>query len=209
MKTLSALKAANPGRIAQNILRMASNVADGETVTIGSEVYEFDTTASPGNITAGRIRVDVSGSQAPDFAGGQLMAAINKYSQQGLRAQNMNTYVAIWGTDPVKNGAMCSETMAGANNAFVWSTLWGGTDPGPLGMMVAYRNVSSIEVAIGEMFFKFPFPVVAAMVNVRTGSTQKAWGGTVSTNTAGFVRVTNNGTVDFTSSDTVYVFAFQ
>jgi len=34
-----------------NVLRLASNVADGETITIGADVYEIDT-AAPGAVTA-------------------------------------------------------------------------------------------------------------------------------------------------------------
>ena len=45
MKSLSYSKAANAGRRFSNVLRIASNVADAETVTIGNEVYEMDTTA--------------------------------------------------------------------------------------------------------------------------------------------------------------------
>ena len=48
MKTLSNVKAASRGRRAINVLRLASNVADAETITIGSEVYEIDTAAAPG-----------------------------------------------------------------------------------------------------------------------------------------------------------------
>lgn len=45
------------GSRAHNVLAVAAVVADGETVTIGSDVFEADTNAA---ITAGRIRVDIS-----------------------------------------------------------------------------------------------------------------------------------------------------
>jgi hypothetical protein len=49
---------------ASGILTLTGAVSDGETVTIGDDVYEFDTNAS---VTAGNILVDVSaGATAPD-----------------------------------------------------------------------------------------------------------------------------------------------
>lgn len=48
------------GATALGIIRIAAAVEDGETVTIGADVYEFDT-HTVAAITAGRIRVDVSG----------------------------------------------------------------------------------------------------------------------------------------------------
>lgn len=52
-------------------------VADTQTVTIGSEVYEFDTT---GAVTAGRILVDVSGGVTASDAVTALVAAITANS---------------------------------------------------------------------------------------------------------------------------------
>lgn len=59
---LSALDALRQtqGQFSMNVLRVASASQDGETVTIGSNVYEIDTTVVAG-VTAGRVRVNCSG----------------------------------------------------------------------------------------------------------------------------------------------------
>src|SRR5882672_10222058 len=84
MKTLSNLKNATTGRCAVNVLRLASNVADGETITIGGEVFEIDTAAAPGAITAGNIRVDCNAGVTPTIASAAIVAAIKANTRQGL-----------------------------------------------------------------------------------------------------------------------------
>lgn len=63
-----------PGHRAINVLRVAAAVQDAETVTIGADVYEFDTHSSP-TITGGRIRVDVSGGGTVKAAGTFVLVA--------------------------------------------------------------------------------------------------------------------------------------
>jgi predicted secreted protein len=53
------------------------DASDGETVTIGTRVYEYDTAAAPGAVTAGRVRVDISGGAGFEAAALALTAAIN------------------------------------------------------------------------------------------------------------------------------------
>ena len=53
------------------------DVSDGDIVTIGTRVYEFDTMTNPGDITAGRVRVDVSGDATASAAVTALVTAIN------------------------------------------------------------------------------------------------------------------------------------
>jgi predicted secreted protein len=53
------------------------SVANGETCTIGTRVYEFDTAAAPGSVVAGNVRVDVSVSALLEDAALALIAAIN------------------------------------------------------------------------------------------------------------------------------------
>ena len=55
------------GQYAKNVLRVAAACKDGETVTIGGNVYEIDTTLVPG-ITAGNIRVDCNTGTAAAVA---------------------------------------------------------------------------------------------------------------------------------------------
>src|ERR1041385_3024534 len=77
MRTLKDIKDALRGRRAVNVLRLASNVAEAATITSGGEVYEIDTAADPGAITAGNIRVNCNGGVTPTIASAAIVAAIN------------------------------------------------------------------------------------------------------------------------------------
>src|SRR5579872_4281381 len=76
-----------PGQKDINILRVASNVADGETVTIGADVYCFK---ASGNAGAGQIKVDVSGGLTPTNATTQLAAAIAASGTAAIIATRMS-----------------------------------------------------------------------------------------------------------------------
>lgn len=58
-------------------LTISNTVSDGETVTIGTEIYEFKTS---GNAGEGKIKVDVSGGVTPDKAAAKLVEAITANS---------------------------------------------------------------------------------------------------------------------------------
>jgi hypothetical protein len=61
---------------ATGVVTFSGSVSDGDIVTIGTRVYEFDTAANPGAITAGRVRVDVSGGATASAAVTALALAI-------------------------------------------------------------------------------------------------------------------------------------
>lgn len=171
MKTLSNVKnqlAAN--RPSVNILRLASNVADTETITIGGEVYEFDTAAAPGAITAGRIRVDVNAGVTPTIASAALVAAINTNNKQRLRATAISVNeVAVECLDGT--ALPCAETLAGANNAWEAAAMYGGTSADSFrGVAMASKAASAQDVALTALRFFFPFTVVSAIVVVRTAA---------------------------------------
>ena len=77
MRTIKDVRDNLRPRRAMNVLRLASNVADAETITLGTEVYEIDTAAAPGAITAGNIRVDCNAGVTPAIAAPSIVAAIN------------------------------------------------------------------------------------------------------------------------------------
>lgn len=66
----------NPHK-ASATLTFEGTVADGETVTVGSEVYEFK---ASGNAGTGKIKVDVSSGVTADIAVVKLKDAINANS---------------------------------------------------------------------------------------------------------------------------------
>jgi hypothetical protein len=61
---------------ATGTVTFSGSVSDGDIVTIGTRVYEFDTAANPGAITAGRVRVNVNGGATASAAVTALVTAI-------------------------------------------------------------------------------------------------------------------------------------
>src|SRR5512137_2256027 len=124
MRTISDVKqTVRRGRPAVNVLRIASNVADGETVTIGNDVFEFDGNAT---YTAGRIQVVIAGL-TPTLATPALVAAINNFSTHRLLAVqiSVNEVLVVTRDDAGVTGALaCSETMAGANSQWANATFY-------------------------------------------------------------------------------------
>lgn len=214
-------------RIPQNVLRIPANVADAETVTIGGVVYEIDTAAAPGAITAGRIRVDCNAGVTPAIAGAALAAAINNNPP-------VPGFVAVWvvgitelivfsprGGPPLA----CTETLAGAANAWNAATMYGGPGATGLdvpGLLMASRAAIAIEVTAGVMHFAFPVNVSSVIVQARTAAgVMIAWNGAVTINNltnpgpvntgapgiGSRVTVDNSGATDWAATDIVTVLA--
>src|SRR6185295_12193417 len=159
MRTIKDIKDNLRPRRAVNVLRLASNVADGETITIGSEVYEIDTAAAPGAITAGNIRVDCNAGVTPTIASAAIVAAINANTKLGLTAVaiSVNEVLVFTNSDSSAIALPCAETLAGANNAWAVAAFYGGDASGVRGLRAAQRVPNAQEVAIGNMHFVFPF----------------------------------------------------
>ena len=206
MKTLSNIKLVEAGRRFCNILRLASNVTDGETVTIGNEVYEIDT--DPTTVVAGNILVNCSGGVTPVLAGATLVAAINANTQQGIVAKAITANEILIATKVGVAGRAlaCSETLAGANNAWAAALMYGGSDVFKA-VQLQSRAANATEVALTAMRFDFPFNPVSALVQVRTAAgALKTWGGTT-TLTGDRVDLANTGATDWAATDVVTVFA--
>lgn len=211
MKSLLNLKTAAARQPFINVLRLASNVADAETVTIGSQVYEFDTAASP-TITAGNVRVDVNAAQTPTAASAALVLAINNNTQSSVVAVAISVNeILIWSKDGKGAALTCTETLAGANNAWSAAAMYPSTTNTDFrGMAMGARVPTATEVAIGNMHFRFSFAVAAALVAVRVTSTGavKAWDGAMAIS-GNLVTLDNAGTTDWAATDTVTVLATQ
>lgn len=211
MKVLSSLKTAEARQPYINVLRLAANVADAETVTIGDQVYEFDTAASP-TITAGRTRVDVNAAQTPTAASAALVLAINNNAQSTVAAVAISVNeILIWSKDGVGTPLTCTETLAGANNQWSAAAMYAtGTNIDFRAESVGSRVPTATEVAIGNMHFRYSFAVAAAIVAVRVTSTGvvKAWDGAM-TISGNMVKLDNAGSTDWAATDTVTVFASQ
>jgi len=131
---------------ATGTLTFSDSVSDTETVTIGDDVYEFDTDAS---VTEGNILVDVSGGATASAAVTALVAAINANDTQGVGAADGAGDTVVLTADTkgtVANAIATTETCA--NGAFGAATLEGGVD-GTVGAKgQAYLDASYLYFAI-------------------------------------------------------------
>jgi len=171
MKILSLIKnQLAKNRPAVGTLRIAANVADAETVSIGGEVYEFDSAADPGAITAGRIRVNVVAGLTPTIASAALVAAIHANTRQNLRATAISVNeVLVEQLDGVP--LALAETMGGASNAWDAATMVGGSTADVFkGLALVSKAVTAQDVALTAVRFSFPFTVAAFIVIVRTSA---------------------------------------
>ena len=111
---------------ASGTLTFTDTVSDGETVTIGDDVYEFDTDAS---VTEGNILVDVSGGATASAAVTALVAAIVASDTQGVGAADGDGDTVVLTADTAGTAANSIATTETCTNAsFGAVTLEGGVD---------------------------------------------------------------------------------
>lgn len=198
-----ALEDGSLGVFANALLQITGVVVDGETVTVGAEVYEFD--AAPPSVGAGNIGVDVSGGLDAVNALAQLTLAINASGRSGVRAEdpldgvNLDL-IARKAHDNVSANVALAETIV--NGAIDGAMQFGkkGTPP-----MKFTRNPSALEVVAGRMKWFFDREVSAVQVHVRTSAgIVKAWNGGDGFNDTE-VTLDNAGTTDWVATDRVTI----
>jgi hypothetical protein len=121
-------------------LTFTGSVSDGETVTIGGRVYEFDTAANPGSITAGRVRVNVNGGATASAAVTALVTAITGDSSAVVTAVDDTGDVVTVTAKTTYSGAagnLIATTETCANASWGDVTLSGGADVLSIG---CFRN---------------------------------------------------------------------
>lgn len=112
-----------------NILRVAAAVIEGETVTIGSNVFEVDT---DGSVTSGNETIDLSAAATPAYAVATLTLAGNAVANETVTIAGK---VYTWKASPtttaneVKVGATASDSLdnliAAVNGGTGSGTLYG------------------------------------------------------------------------------------
>lgn len=116
-------------------LEFSSAPVDGDKVTINGNTYEFDTAAAPGAVTAGNIRVDISGG----LTGSQAV--------QALATTVIATDVNYFGTTT----ALGKNAIAVKSGSPMTVLLTGGTgiDPTPVtgGPIAAFPSSFTIDAA--------------------------------------------------------------
>lgn len=188
-------------------LRIASNVADGETITIGSTVFEVDTNSA---ITAGRVAVDCSGGVTPTLFGDAFVAAVNAQTGLGVKAYKVSAnIVVLYDAKPGRGATLATtETLAGANNGFAATTLVRtGPPQSAANVAIQQRACNALEDTLEVMAFYFPFTVASVLVQVRRAGVIRAWDGAVTAPSGGIVVLSSSGTTDIDENDVVTVVA--
>lgn len=198
----------------------AATHADGQTINKGN------------GITAGRIPVGFIATFTPTVAIPALVDAINNPLHGGYRpvAKSSTIYativasadgtigvIVVYKTPGTAGNAIATtETLAGANNAWMAATLVGGKALGNKSMETQIRAPVAAEVTLGTMAFAFPFQIGYARVDaiITSSGINKAWvGGWVivndSTNNIGVLKVDNAGATDWATTDKLYVTAVE
>lgn len=195
-----------PGVKNIGVIRLAANVGDTETITIGDNTFEFDTDIEA-NITKGNIRVDVSGGATPAAASVAFVAAVNK-ADIGVAAVKISDNEVALFSDGVLDLA---ETMAGVNNVVDTDTTRDGMAIGTKQFVSVSRVPNDTEVALGNVHIPLNFVPTTVFVQVRATATgiAVAWDGAV-TITEGdnpYITLDNSGTTDWATTSTIHVIA--
>lgn len=195
------------------VLRIAANVADTETVTIGDDTYEFDRAVD--GVVSGNIAVTTHADDTPANATDALITAINTLGTMSVLAVDVSVNELVVFTANRRGGDIkgaagsiaVSETMAGANNEWGGANIDDGRRFGSPTWMTT-RVPTAQEVALGNMQFGVPFTPAHTMVQVNiTGSgALKLWDGKTFIS-GGQLNIANNGAVDWAVTDTVTILA--
>lgn len=184
---------------------IAASVSDAEIITLGDEVYEFDTGSA---ITAGRIRVDVSGGATASAARTALVTAINASSNRFRAWASGGNVVTVATKDPAAYTGAISENMAGGGNIVNGSAFRAGKVPTPARIEVITRVPTSDEVTNGKINFPLTFVprfYTLAIVTTSTGA-RLAWDGALTidaTNNA--ISLDNAGSADWADTHTIHL----
>ncbi len=124
MKLYEAESAPVNAVAASGTLTFSDSVSDGETVTIGDDVYEFDTDS---DVAEGHIAVDVSGGATASDAVTALVAAITDNATEGVSAVDGDgdTVVVTADTKGTAGNAIATTTTC-VDGSWAEETLTGG-----------------------------------------------------------------------------------
>jgi hypothetical protein len=202
----------DPGSIASAVLRIAANVADGETVSIGDDTYEFDDDSA---VTPGNIAVDVTGDLTPANATPALVAAINAEGTEAITAQTIsNNQMFIFANAPGDVVLALAETMGGGDNEWDSATMYGGAAPSVRRVVVVRRVPNATEVELDRVLIPLDFSPVTSVIQVRvwvtTTGVPVAWtGSVVRRHVEQRVDLINLGGTDFSADHTIDVVIFE
>ncbi len=280
----AGLTVQDPGQIAVNSLRVASDVVSAQTVTIGGDVYEVEivntdstdtclagawtntaqisvlaatyphlsttlgsliriqseilrligydgttltysrgdsgtTAATHANaqviykgdgVTTGNIAVGLVTTLTPTAFTAALLAVINGIGTELVTAVLVSVNEIFLKARSVGAVALATtETLAGANNAWAATAMYGGKAAAARKINFQSRVPLAMDVTLGGMKFQFDFTPTLVQVYIVVTATPGialAWDGGF-TITDGLVVLDNAGTTDWAVTNTVYVIA--
>lgn len=132
---------------ATGIVTFSGAVSDGDTVTIGADVYEFDTDSS---VTSGNIAVDVSGGATAPAAVTALAAAITASDTQGVGGVDGAGDTVDLTADVKGAAGNLALAKSGTNIAVSGATLTGGVDATVAEQGAIRADATNIYVAIAD-----------------------------------------------------------
>lgn len=181
-----------------NILALPTNAANTETVVIGANTWTFKTVASlPYDVAVG---VDAATSIT------NLVTAVNSTTS----STNISARAVAGGVlfiDQTGRGPLaCSETLAGANNAWLAANTFGASSDTALDTPLMFSRVAVAAEDTGKLVaFALPFTPTDVIVQVRSSAgVIKAWDGKL-TFGAGFVLLNSDGAADIATNDVVTI----
>lgn len=185
----------------------ASNIPVGLVTTLTPAAFTDALVAEINNALAGAYRLTAKASTIFDPG-----ANADDEDREGkvVAVGPTDNEVLIVSALPEALALATTETLAGANNAWSAATMTGGRAAGIRSVQTVARVPTAVEVAVGKMYFDFPFTPTTVDVKVITTATgvAVAWGGSVAI-AAGRVTLTNGTDPDWAATDTVYVTAFE
>lgn len=194
---------------AQARIRIAVNVADTETVTIGDDVYEFD--RAEGGVVAGNIAVIGHADDTPANASNALVATINASGTEPVRAVDIGVNdILLLCTVASGYAAACAETMGGAGNE-IDAAFYGGFASATAPIVVFDVVPSALEVSAGSLVLPVDFVANGAMVIAVVSATGVpfAYDGAVDVDaTNKTVTLDNSGVADFAVTHTLQVLVY-
>ncbi|MDI7166626.1 hypothetical protein [Leptospira santarosai] len=171
----------DPGYFGINILRLASNVSDGETISIGGLIFQFDRALL--GVPSGNVGISTHSDDTPANVSTAIVSAINVQKHSEVFALRMSNNEILTINKEFESEPTFGSTMAGASNQWASPSSISGQKPGTVQSGFVKRIPTAVEVAIGKIRVAFDFtPVfedIRVVQTVKPG-VQIAWDGTVS-----------------------------
>ncbi|MBM9499755.1 hypothetical protein JWG44_05760 [Leptospira sp. 201903071] len=171
----------DPGFLGVNILRLTTNVTDGETLSIGALTFQFDRALA--GVPAGKIGISNYPDDTPANVSTAIVSAINSQSRCEVIALKMSNNEVLTINKDFESNPNFSSTMVGPNNLWASPNSIFGQKPGSILPGFVKRVPTAVEVALGKIRIVFDFPPTFLDIRVvltANPGVQVAWDGVVS-----------------------------